>query len=81
MISNSKKGHILEVDVEYPKELHSKHGDLQFLCDRKKLNKIEKIFCTLDNTKNCFSPFYIKRSIKSWIKIDKSTYSYGIYRR
>ena len=52
--SNSKKGCILEVDVEYPKELHSKHSDLPFLCDRKKLNKIEKIVCTLDDRKNMF---------------------------
>ena len=32
---NSDKGYILEVDVEYPKKLHSVHSDLPFLPERK----------------------------------------------
>ena len=37
---NSDKGYLLEVDVEYPKELHSAHRDLPFLCEkRSKLHK------------------------------------------
>ena len=37
---NSKYGAVLEVDVEYPKELHNLHRDLPFLCQRVKLKKI-----------------------------------------
>ena len=32
---NSDKGYLLEVDVEYPKELYISHRDLPFLCERK----------------------------------------------
>ena len=34
---NSNKGYILEVDVEYPKNLHKLHSDLPFLPERKKI--------------------------------------------
>ena len=33
---NGDKGSILEVDVEYPKKLHSVHSDLPFLLERMK---------------------------------------------
>ena len=33
---NSKYGAVLEVDIEYPKELHNLHRDLPFLCKRVK---------------------------------------------
>ena len=49
---NSDYGAILEVDVEYPKELTSKHKDLQFLPQRKKINKIEKLVTTLEDKEN-----------------------------
>ena len=31
---DSAKGYILEVDVEYPKDLHNLHSDLPFLSER-----------------------------------------------
>ena len=34
---NSDKGYILEVDVEYPKNLHKLHSNLSFLSERKKI--------------------------------------------
>ena len=36
---NSDKGHILEVDVKYPRKLHSLHSDLPFLPKRMKIDK------------------------------------------
>ena len=37
---NSDKGYLVELDVEYPKELCSSHRDLPFLCEkRRKLHK------------------------------------------
>ena len=30
LVKKDKKGYILEVDVEYPKELHKKHNELSF---------------------------------------------------
>ena len=38
---DSDKGYIIEVDVEYPKNLH----DLPFLPERMKFNKCNKLVC------------------------------------
>ena len=48
---NSYKGHILEVDVKYPKKLHDLHSDLP-LPKRIKIDKCKKLVCHLDNKKN-----------------------------
>ena len=34
---DSNKRYILEVDVEYPKDLHNLHSDLPFLSERTKI--------------------------------------------
>ena len=46
---NSDVGYFLEVDVEYPKKLFSSHKDLPFLPERKKLEKVEKLVCGIEN--------------------------------
>ena len=38
---DSKKGYILEVDVEYPKDLHNLHSDLSLLSERIKILKMQ----------------------------------------
>ena len=49
---DSDKGYILDVDVEYPKKLHSVHSDLPFLPERMKINKCEKLVCNTRNKEN-----------------------------
>ena len=49
---NGDKGYIFEVDVEYPKKLHSVHSDLPFLPERMKINKCEKLVCNTRNKEN-----------------------------
>ena len=44
---NSHKGYLLEVDVEYPKNLHKVYNDLPFLSERMKINKCSKLRYTL----------------------------------
>ena len=62
------KGYILEVDVEYPKDLHGLHSDLPFLSERMKTSKCSKLVCNLyDKKKLCCS----HKSIKSWINTKK----------
>ena len=46
---NSNKGYFLEVDVDYPKKLFDLHKNLPFLRERKKVNKIEKIICSIED--------------------------------
>ena len=49
---NSNIGYILEVDVEYPKELFNLHKDLPFLSERKKIVKVEKVISSIENKKS-----------------------------
>ena len=46
---NSDRGYFLEVDVEYPKNLFNSHKDFTFLPERKKLGKLEKIVCSIED--------------------------------
>ena len=45
------EGHILEVDVKYPKRLHNLQCDLPFLPERMKINKCNKLVCNLHDKK------------------------------
>ena len=62
----SDEGYILEVDAEYPKNLHDLHSDLPFLPVRMKINKCIKLVCNLYDKKS------FKTSIKSWTNIKES---------
>ena len=46
-VEESDEGCILEVDLEYPKNLHDLHIDLLFLPERMKINKCIKLVCSL----------------------------------
>ena len=51
---NSDKGYILEVNVEYPKNLHDLQNDLPFLPERMKIDKCKKLVCNLYDKKAMF---------------------------
>ena len=46
---NNDRGYFLEVDVEYPKNLFNSHKDLLFLPERKKIKKVEKLVCSIED--------------------------------
>ena len=45
--NDSDIGFILKVDIRYPEKLHDLHSDLPFLSERMKINKCNKLVCTL----------------------------------
>ena len=49
---DSDKGYNLEVDVKYPKNLHTLHSDLPLLPERMKINKCSKLLCNLYDKNN-----------------------------
>ena len=46
---NSGEGYFLDVDVEYRKQLFSSHKELRFLPERRKLEKVEKLVCSIED--------------------------------
>ena len=46
---NSDVGYFFEVDIEYPKQLWSSHKGLPFLPEGRKLEKVEKLVCTIED--------------------------------
>ena len=46
---NSNTGYFLEVDIDYPKEFFNFHKDLPFLPERKKVEKVEKLICSIED--------------------------------
>ena len=52
LATRTDKGYVLEVDVNYPKELHNSHNDLPFMCERIEINGVEKLVSNLRDKKN-----------------------------
>ena len=46
---NSDEVYFLEVDIEYPKQLWSSHKDVPFLPERRKLEKVGKLVCSIED--------------------------------
>ena len=46
---NNDEGYFLEVDIEYPKHLFNSHKDLSFLPERRKIKKVEKLVCSIED--------------------------------
>ena len=48
---NGNIGYFPEVDIDYPEVLFNLHKDLPFLSESKKVNKVEKLICDIDDKK------------------------------
>ena len=67
---NSDVGYFLEVDIEYPKQLWSSHKDLPFLPERKKLEKVEKLVCSIeDKEKYVIHIRALKQALNNGLKL------------
>ena len=51
LCKNKDKVYVLEVDAEYPKDLHNLHSELPFLLKRMKIKKCNKFLCNLYDKK------------------------------
>ena len=51
LVKKGKRGYLLEVDVEYPKELHENHNELPFLVEKMKIGRKEKLAPNLKDRK------------------------------
>ena len=73
-------GLFLNVDVEYPKELHDLHSDLPFLPERMKINKCNKLVCNLCDKKNYVVHIRaLKQALKHRLKLKKVHKVFGFY--
>ena len=77
---NSDIGYFLKVDIEYPKELHDLHSDLPFLPEKMKINKHDKLVCTLYHKKSYFAHIKnIKQALNHGLKLKKGRKAIAFY--
>ena len=68
------KGYLLEVDVEYPKELHKNHNELPFLSKRMKFGREEKLVTNLKDKKGYAVQIKtLNQALKHGLKLKKGT--------
>ena len=69
---NSDVGYFLEVDVEYPKTSWGSHKELPFLPERRKLEKVEKLVCSIeDKEKYVIHIRTLKQALNNGLKLKK----------
>ena len=70
---NSNKGYFLEVDIDYPIELFKLHKDLPFLPERKKVENVEKLICSIEKNKEKYNIHirYLKQALHPGLKLKK----------
>ena len=69
---NSNTGYFIEVDVEYSKTLFNSHKDLPFLPERKKVEKVEKLICSIeDKEKYVIHIRALKQALNHGLKLKK----------
>ena len=52
LMRSTDKGYLLEVNVSHPAELHDLHNYLPFMCERMKINHVEKLVPNLYDKRN-----------------------------
>ena len=69
---DSNRGYFPEVDIDYPKELLNFHKDLPFLPQRKKVEKVEKLICSIeDKEKYVIHIRSLKQALNHGLKLKK----------
>ena len=69
---NSNTGYIFEVDIEYLKTLCNSQKDLPFLPERKKIKKVGKLICSIeDQEKHVVHISVLKQVLNYGLKLKK----------
>ena len=71
-VGNNDYGALLEVDAEYPKKIASKHRDLSFLPETRKINGVKKLVAILEDKERYvvqISP--LKQALNHGLKLKK----------
>lgn len=69
---NDYHGYILEVDLEYPEELHGAHNDLPFCPEPKKFGYTKKLCATLEFKTNYIIHYlYLKQALANGLVLKK----------
>ena len=67
---NIDVGYSLEVDIQYPKTLWRSHKELPFLLERRKLEKVEKLVCSIeDKEKYVIHIRALKQALNNGLKL------------
>ena len=77
LVKKDKREYLLEVNVEYPKELHENHNKLPFLTEKMKISRVEKLVPNLKDKKGYV--VHIKaldQALKHGLKLKKGTPGY-----
>ena len=60
------------MDIEYPKTLWGYHKELPFLPERRKLEKVEKIVCSIEDKEKCVIHIRaLKQALNNGLKLKK----------
>ena len=69
---NRNTGYFLELDIDYHKKLFNLHKDLPFLPERKKIEKVEKLICSIEDKKKYVIHIRVlKQALNCGLKLKK----------
>ena len=77
LVKKDKTGYLLELDLEYPRELHENHNELPFLVEKMKIGREGKLVPNLKDKKGYV--VHIKaldQALKHGLKLKKGTPGY-----
>ena len=53
LVKDHEKGYLLEVELSYPHDLHDLHNNFSFMCEKRKINGVQKLVPNLYNKEKC----------------------------
>ena len=72
LVKKDKREYLLEVDVEYPKELCKSHNELPFLVEKIKIGRVEKLVPNLRDKKEYVVLIKkLNQALKHGLKLEK----------